>query len=141
MLLGITTGRFVVFDPNTDRVLEEHPAGIVAMGIDVCNVDDGVVITDFTGRVRLFDRGPDGRYRFRAGTAFSAPRRVAFSPSCELVAVTSGDDRHASLLRRSDLSVVRTWSLGPGLREQLFLDDKTLASVDACTVSFLSASP
>ncbi|MGZ6085302.1 MAG: hypothetical protein ACXWUE_17640 [Polyangiales bacterium] len=140
-LLGITTSRFVVFDPDADRVLEEHPAGIVAMGIDVCSTDDAVVITDFTGRLRLFERGADGRYAFRAATSISAPRRVAFSPTCDRIAVTSGDDRHAWLIRRSDLQTLRTYTLGPGLREQLFLDDKTLASVDACTVSFLDASP
>src|SRR5262249_38716556 len=38
-IVGITTSRLVVFDPATDRVLEDQPAGAVAMGVDVCAAD------------------------------------------------------------------------------------------------------
>ena len=138
LVVAITTGRLVVFDPRADRVLEEHAAGITAMGLALCNVDDRVAIADFTGRLRIFERdAEDGRYRFRAGVLLPAPRRVAFSPDCAHLVVTSGDDRHAFLLRPSDLTVLRAYELGPGLRDVTFVDDRTIASVDACTVSFI----
>lgn len=136
-ILAITTSRFVVFDPTTDRVLEDHPAGAVAMGIDVCKADDAVAITDFTGRVRVFERGADGAYHFSAGAFVPAPRRVSFSPSCDKLVVTSGDDRRAFLLRRRGLEIIRTFKLGPGLRDVVFLDDRWIAAADACTVNLL----
>jgi hypothetical protein len=140
-IVAITTGRLVVFDPDADQVLEEHAAGTVAMGIDVCDVDGAIAVTDFAGRVRLFERGPDGRYAFHMGTFLTAPRRVAFSPTCDRLVVTSGDDRRAFLLRRVDLQVVRTYQLGPGLRDVVFADDRDVAAADACTVTFLDAEP
>jgi hypothetical protein len=140
-IVAITTGKLVLFDPASDAVLEEHPAGAVAMGVDVCAIDDAVAVTDFTGRVRLFERGEGERYRLRAGAFLPAPRRVAFSPGCERLIVTSGDDRRAFLLRRSDLEVVRTYRLGPGLRDVVFVDERHAAVADACTVSVLDAGP
>jgi hypothetical protein len=140
-IVAITTGRLVVFDPASNQVLEEHPAGAVAMGVDVCATDDALAVTDFTGRVRLFERGEGGRYRLRAGVFLPAPRRVAFSPGCDRLVVTSGDDRRAFLVRRSDLAVVRTYRLGPGLRDVVFVDDRHAAAADACTVSVLDAEP
>jgi hypothetical protein len=139
-IVGITTSRLFVFDPRGDTLLEDQPAGIVAMGVDLCPSDDAIAVTDFTGRLRLFDRQGEG-YAFRAGVSLPAPRRVAFSPGCDRLLVTSGDDRHAFLLRRSDLSIVRTYQLGPGLRDVTFLDEKTAAAVDGCTVNLLNAAP
>jgi hypothetical protein len=140
LLVAINTGRLVVFDPRSDRVEDDQAAGMVAMGLDVCVADDAVVVADLAGRVRLFDWTADKRYRFRSGVRLPAPRRVAFAPSCDRVVVTSGDDRHAWLLRRSDLTVLRTWTLGPGLRDVTFVDDKTVAVADGCTLTVLDAS-
>ena len=137
-LVAITTSRLIVFDPRRDRVLSEQAAGIVAMGIDLCAKDDAVAIADFSGRVRVFDRSGDD-YRFRAGVSLPAPRRIAFSPSCSHLVVTSGDDRHAYLLRRDDLAIVRRYTLGPGLRDVVFLDESTIAAADACTFNTLEA--
>jgi hypothetical protein len=139
-IVGITTSRLFVFDPKGDAVLDEQPAGIVAMGVDVCAADDAVAVTDFTGRLRLFQRSGEG-YALLAGVQLPAPRRVAFSPACDRIIVTSGDDRHVYLVRRSDLVVMREYRLGPGLRDVTFLDDKTAAAVDACTINLLDASP
>ena len=136
-LVGITTTRRFVIDPHDDRLLEDQPAGLVAMGIDLCAADGSIAITDFTGRVRLFDRTPEGGYRFRAGVALPAPRRVAFSPSCDTLAVTSGDDRHVFLLRTRTLERLRTWTLGPGLRDLTFLDEHHVGAVDGCTLNAL----
>jgi hypothetical protein len=140
LIAGINTSRLFVYDPRSDRLVDDQAAGMVAMGIDVCAVDQSVVVADFVGRVRLFDWS-DGRHRFRAGARLPAPRRVAFSPGCDRVVVTSGDDRHAYLLRRSDLSIVRAWKLGPGLRDVTFVDDHTVAVADGCTLTLLDASP
>jgi hypothetical protein len=41
-IVAITTGKLVVFDPVSDRVLEGHPAGIVPRGVDVCALDDAL---------------------------------------------------------------------------------------------------
>ncbi|MFO0551554.1 MAG: hypothetical protein U0271_24415 [Polyangiaceae bacterium] len=139
LLAGITTGRFVLFDPKTDRVVEDHPAGVVAMGLDVCMHDDAVAITDFVGRVRLFEVGASGRYELTRGAFVRAPRRIAFSPSCDRIAVTSGTDRDLYVLRRSDLAVTAHYELGPGLRDLVFLDEGTVAAADACTVNLLDA--
>jgi hypothetical protein len=138
-LVGITTSRLVVFDPTTDRVTEELAAGVVAMGIDICASDGALAVTDFTGRLRIFEREPNGQYRFHAGAFLPAPRRVAFSPSCDRLLVTSGDDRRAFLVRRGDLGIERAYRLGPGLRDVAFLDENTPVVADACTASFLPA--
>lgn len=137
MLAGITTSRLFLFDPKTDRVVEEHPAGAVAMGIDVCRSDNALVVTDFVGRVRIYEWGSDGHYHFVRGAFYPAPRRAAFSPDCSSIAITSGNDRNAFLLRRSDLGLLRSYRLGPGLRDIVFLDAERAAVVDACTVNVL----
>lgn len=139
-IVGITMSRLFVFDPQDDRVLEDQRAGLVAMGIDICAADDAVVVADFTGRVRLFEREDDGPYRLRGGVNVPAARRVAFSPDCARIVVTSGDDRHAHLIRRTDLAVLRAWNLGPGLRDVAFLDDRWAAAADACTVNLLDTT-
>jgi hypothetical protein len=136
-LVGITTTRLLVFDPHEDHLVDEQAAGLVAMGVDLCAHDDSIAVTDFTGRVRLFDRTAAGGYRFRAAVDLPAPRRVAFSPSCDTLAVTSGDDRHAYLLRTRTLERLRTWKLGPGLRDLTFLDEHHVGAVDACTLNVL----
>jgi hypothetical protein len=138
-LVAITTARLCVFDTALDRVTEETVAGVVAMGVDVCQGDGALAVTDFTGRLRLFEPGIDGRYRFVAGVFLPAPRRVAFSPACDRLVVTSGDDRRVFLLRRAGLEVARTYRLGPGLRDVVFVDDRQVAAADACTVTFLDA--
>jgi hypothetical protein len=139
-LVGITTSRLFVLDPQTDAVRVDEPAGAVAMGVDVCPADDAAVVADFAGRVRLFDRSGEA-YVFRAGIALPAPRRVAFSPGCDRIVVTSGDDRSVFVLRRLDLSLLRTYRVGPGLRDVTFLDEKTAVAVDGCTVNLLDAAP
>lgn len=140
LLVGITTGRLIVFDPRIDRILDRQPAGIVAMGIDVCRADNAIVVTDFTGRIRLFEVGDDGHYHFIRGAYSAAARRTSFSKDCSKIAVTSGDDRHLSVLRRTDLSTLRTYSLGPGLRDIVFLDNRWIAAADACVVNFVDTT-
>lgn len=140
MLVGITTGRLVVFDPRTDVVLQEQPAGTVAMGIDVCRKDGSIAVTDFVGRVRLFDMLPNGNYVFKRAGFSPAARRVSFSPDCSKLAVTSGNDRNLFILNRADMSTERTYSLGPGLRDIVYLDERWVAAADACVVNFVDTT-
>jgi hypothetical protein len=140
LLVGITTGRLVVFDPRKDRVIDEQPAGTVAMGIDICRSDDAIVVTDFAGRVRLFEIGSDGRYVFTRAGFSPAARRTSFSPDCSKIAVTSGNDRNLFILKRADMSRERTYSLGPGLRDIVFLDNRWVAAADACVISFVDTA-
>jgi hypothetical protein len=139
MLVGIDTARLVVFDPEAWRVVEQHPAGIAVMGIDVCPRDDAVAITDMAGRVRVFERAPSGEYRFHAGVSLFAPRRIAFSPDCRMIGVTSADDHTVWSLRRADLSIARRYRVGPGLRDLTFTGPRQMAIADACMATFLDA--
>lgn len=137
-LVGITATKLVVIDPVTWKVEHEQAAGLVAMGVDLCAGSGVVVVTDFTGRVREFEPEPGGGYRLSAATFLPAPRRVAVSADCSRVLVTSGDDRHAFLLRREGLTEERVFKLGPGLRDVAFIDERTAAAADACTINWLT---
>jgi hypothetical protein len=137
MLVGIDTARLFVYDPRRDQVVESHAAGIAAMGLDVCPRDGTAAIADMAGRLRVFARGASGRYTFERGRLLAAPRRVAFSPDCALIATTSGDDHTVTILRRADLRVLRRFRVGPALRDLAFVDERELAVADACTATFL----
>jgi len=138
MLVGISTTDLLVFDPRRALVTERTAAALGAGGLDVCQRDGTAAVTDFAGRLRLFRRNSDGRYQFDRGVALSAPRRVAFSPDCAWIAVTSADDETAYVLRSSDLSIWRTFALGPGLRDVVYTGPREAAVVDACTVNTLA---
>ncbi len=138
-------GRLVLMQPDVILVysLEDHriehriPAGIAQMGFDVCPRDGAVVSADFTGRVRVFAQDPAAGYRFDWGLGLFAPRRVAFSPDCARIAVTSGNDRDVWIVDRASRKVVATYSVGPSVRGIAFLSDDVLAVADACTVTSL----
>lgn len=137
MLVGISTTELLVFDPRTKQVTERSAAALGAGGLDVCQVDGAAVVADYAGRVRLFKLGPTGKYELERGVSLSSPRRVAFSPDCAWIAVSSGDDETAYVLRRADLSIWRTFRLGPGLRDVVYTRPREVAIVDACTVNVL----
>lgn len=137
MLVGISTTELLVFDPRSEQVTERIAAALGAGGLDVCQVDGAAVVADYAGRLRLFTRDATGKYQFERGVALSSPRRVAFSPDCAWIAVSSGDDETAYVLRRSDLSIWRTFRMGPALRDVVYTRPRELAIVDACTVNIL----
>jgi hypothetical protein len=118
-------------------VTERSAAALGAGGLDVCQVDGAALVADYAGRLRLFKIGPTGKYELEQGVSLSSPRRVAFSPDCAWIAVTSGDDETAYVLRRGDLSVWRTFRLGPGLRDVVYTGPREVAIVDACSVNIL----
>jgi hypothetical protein len=140
MFVGIDTNRLFVFDPERRAVIEEHGAGISTLGVDLCSRDGRVAVTDLAGIIRVFARGQSGEYSFERGALLAAPRRVAFSADCEVLGVTSGNDKTVYVLRASTLEVVKSYSLGPGLRDLTFSGPREIAAADACTATILDAS-
>ena len=138
LFVGVDTARLFVYDPDRDHIVESHAAGIAVLGMALCGVDDAVAVADMGGRVRLFERRRKGRYGFVRGSWVNAPRRLAFSPDCTLLGVTSGDDQTVTVLRRKDLSVVKRYRVGPGLRDITFIGKRELVIADACTATFIS---
>jgi hypothetical protein len=137
MLIAIDTTHLYVFDPHKGAVIESLPVALGSGGLDVCATSGEVAVADYAGRIRLFSRDETGRYRFARGAATPAPRRVAFSPDCAFLTLSSADDTTVEVLRRRDLRVVRRFALGPGLRDATYLDARRVGVVDACTVTIV----
>jgi len=126
----------MVYSLQDERVSQRIPAGVFMFNRhETCPLDDAVALADMTGRVRLFAREPDGRYRFDWGISLPSPRNVAFSPDCRFLGVTSMDDTTVSLVDLGMRKVVATYHVGPVLREILFLGPRELAVTDACTLT------
>jgi len=138
MIVGIDTARLFLFDPQQDVVTASYSAGIVAMGVDVCKDDDAVIISDMAGRLRLFETDSNGTYHFSGGTYLIAPRRVAFSPDCTSIAVTSTDDSTLWLVNRKGLVLQKRYQIGPGLRDVTFISNTEIVAADACSATFIS---
>ncbi|MDQ3035942.1 MAG: hypothetical protein M3Y87_26295 [Myxococcota bacterium] len=138
-LVGISTTELTVIDTVSGTIRERQPAAMCAGGVAICPDDLAVAVADLAGRVRLFERDVHGHYAFVRSGAARSPRRITFSPDCRALAVTSADDETVVVLSREDLSVVRTYRLGPGLRDVHWLSGGDLLVVDACTVSRLRA--
>jgi hypothetical protein len=138
-MLGVTTSTLAKFELESGEVAWTRPVGLVAMGLSVCQADGATAVTDFTGRVRIFEHEPDsaGPPALTGARFLPAPRRVEFSPDCTQLAVSSGNDAEVFVLRRSDLETVRSYRLGPGIRDLTWLDDETLAVADACSLTTL----
>jgi hypothetical protein len=138
LVVGIDTARLFVFDPNEREVIWREGAGICVMGIDQCASDGRVAITDMAGRLRLYQPAAEG-YELIDSIGLRAPRRVAFSPDCERLAVTSADDVTVYVLSTDPLEQLDAHALGPGLRDLAFVGPRTIAAADACTVTTLDA--
>ncbi len=137
LLVAIDTTHLYVFDPRAGVVTESLPVALGSGGLDVCAATGEVAVADYAGRLRLFSLDRAGHYRFERSAATPAPRRVAFSPDCAFLTLSSADDTTVEVLRRSDLSVVRRYALGPGLRDATYLDARRVGVVDACTVTIV----
>lgn len=140
-LVGISTTELVVIDTASGAIRERQPAAMCAGGVAICAADDAVAVADLAGRVRLFERDGSGGYAFVRSRAARSPRRVVFSPDCSALAVTSADDETLVVLSRADLSILRRYRLGPGLRDVHWLPDGDLLAIDACTVTRLRPLP
>ncbi|APR79842.1 Hypothetical protein A7982_05189 [Minicystis rosea] len=138
-------GQLVIMQPNSlsvyapaeRRVVHRIRSGIAQMGFDICPLDGSLVTADFAGRVRVFSEDATDGYRFSWGVSLFAPRRVAFSPDCTRIAVTSGDDEHVWIIDRAQRQVDITYSVGPSIRGIAFLSNDDVGVADACTVTSL----
>lgn len=126
----------MTFDPETGEITDRTTAALVSLGMDYCPKDDAVVVGDLAGRIRFFNRSPSG-YRFDWGLDETAPRRVAFSPGCRFVAVTSHEGPSVSIIDRNARAFIRRFQVGPALREVTFVGERKVVTADACTVSLL----
>jgi hypothetical protein len=134
-ILASSSSDLAVIDARTGHIRERHPAALCTGSIASCPLDHAVAVTDYAGRVRLFERDARGHYAFVRSGAMMSPRRVVFSPDCRALAVASADDETISVLRRRDLRVVESYHVGPSLRDLAWLPSGDLLIVDACTVT------
>jgi hypothetical protein len=134
-LVLASTASLMVFDPEEERVIERVPAALASAGFDVCGVDGSVAMGDLTGRVRIFTLDDAGHYRFAWGISLFAPRRVAFSPDCSRIAVTSADDHHVTLVDTSSHDAVNVFAAGPGLREVAATGSREFSISDVCSLT------
>ncbi len=137
-VVAVDTTRISIFDPDTWTVTSQMPAGLANHHFARCEQDDALVTADFIGRIREFVPDGAGSYRFAWGLSLPAPRRVAYSPDCRFIAVTSADDHSVFVVARDTHRVVRRFNVGPALRDVTFLGPREIAAVDACTVEQLA---
>lgn len=129
------SSELMVFDTKSSRVLQRMPAGLANVGLGLCPADGAVAVADYAGRLRVFAPGADGRYRFSWSLGLFAPRQVAFSPDCRFLAVASGDGETVSLISRDTQTIRSTYTVGPALREVVFLGPNRLAITDVCSLT------
>jgi hypothetical protein len=129
------SGALVVFDPDEDRVLESVPSGLANLGLDLCRRDGAAAVADTTGRLRVFALDRDGHYRFAWGVSVFAPRRVAYSPDCSRIAVTSADDHRVFVIDAEQRRVVDVFRAGPALREVAPTGPREFSVSDVCSMT------
>lgn len=134
-LVLTNTASLSVFSPAIDRVVERVPAGLAIIGFDVCPADGSVAVADATGRVRVFTIDDADRYQFAWGTTLFAPRRIAYSPDCSRLAVTSADDRRVSIVDTAAHRVVDVFAAGPALREVAATGPREFSITDVCSMT------
>jgi len=129
------SGALVVFDPDARRVVERVPSGIASLGLDLCSRDGAAAVADTAGRLRVFELDGDGRYRFAWGVSVFAPRRVAYSPDCSRLAVTSADDHRVYLIDTQTRRIADVFRAGPALREVAPTGPREFSVSDVCSMT------
>ena len=129
-----STSHFRLVDADGRGVVSSVPSALASNGLDVCAGDGSIAVSDLAGRVRVFRPDAEGSYRFEWGRNLTAPRRVAFSPDCEQLAVTSGDDHTVWVLDTASHEVRCTYHVGPALRDVTYLDERSFVVTDVCGV-------
>ena len=129
------TSSLIVFDPQEERVIERMESGLFNSGFDVCEADGRVAVADLFGRLRVFETDATGHYNFAWGVSLFAPRRVAFSPDCARIAVTSADDHRVFIIDAATHRVVRTFQAGPALREVAATGPREFSVTDVCSMT------
>lgn len=131
----INNASLMVFSPDDERVVERLPAGLALIGFDVCRGDGSVAVADATGRLRIFRIGDDGHYAFAWGVSLFAPRRVAYSPDCSRIAVTSADDRRVYIVDAVAHRIADVFAAGPALREVAATGPREFSITDVCSMT------
>jgi hypothetical protein len=129
------TASLLVFSPDDDRIVEDRAAGFAILGFDMCAADGAVAVADTMGRLRIFEMDPAGGYRFAWGVSMFAPRRVAYSPDCSRIAVTSADDHSVFVVDRAARRIVDTLHGGPALREVAATAEREFSIADICSMT------
>lgn len=134
-LLLSNSAELMVFVPGEDRVVERVPIGLAVLGFDICPVDGSIAVGDLTGRLRIFERDRDRRYRFAWGVGVFAPRRIAYARDCSRIAVTSADDHRLFIVDPAERRVIETLPAGPALREVAVTGPREFSITDVCTLT------
>ena len=71
---------------------------------------------------------------FRSLSLF-APRRVAFSPDCSHIAVTSADDHRVFLVDGKARRLSHTFYAGPALQEVIATGPREFSVTDVCSIT------
>jgi len=133
-----TTSRLQIWDPDEQRIDFSTPSAIGSIHMDMCPLDDAVVVPDLTGRVRVFESDGNGGYEFAWGISLTAPRWAGFSPDCQQIAITSADDHSVTVIDRESREVVCTFHSGPGLRIPTYVGPREIAVANMCGLSVVS---
>jgi hypothetical protein len=124
-----------VFVPAEGRLREPVASGMFTIGNDICAADGSMALADASGRLRVFTMdGPD-RYRFAWGISLFAPRRVAYSPDCTRLAVTSADDHRVYLIDTTERRILDVFQAGPALREVAATGPREFSITDVCSMT------
>jgi hypothetical protein len=127
-----STSQLNLFDG--EHVLERTASALLSVGFDLCAGDGAAAVADETGRLRIFTLD-NGHYRFAWGLPLFAPRRVAWSPDCARLAVTSSDDHSVFIIDAAARRVIETHQAGPALREVTATGPREFSVTDACAVT------
>lgn len=134
-LVLTSTASLIVFSPTEERVTERVGAGVANIGFDICSSDGTVAIADATGRLRVFALDAAGHYQFAWGLSLFAPRRVAYSPDCSRLAVTSADDHSVNIIDAATQRIVDVRHAGPALREVAATGPREFSVADVCSMT------
>ncbi len=124
-----------VFEPDEHRVLERVPVALASLSSDVCSIDGSIVVTDLSGRIRVFELDEAGHYRFAWGVSLFAPRRASFSRDCSRIGVTSADDRRVFMVDAAQHRVIDVFEAGPALREVAATGPREFSISDVCSMT------
>lgn len=134
-LVVSNTAKLLVVAPESGAVIERIPAGFMDIGFDVCGGNGTVAVADMSGRLRVFEIDDTGHYRLAWGVSLFAPRRVAYSPDCSRIAVTSGDDRRVFIIDGATHRVVDVLHEGPALRDVAPTGPREFSIADSCSMT------
>lgn len=134
-LVLVDSSSLMVFDPHEDRVVERVPARLGGHGFDVCAANGSAAVADLSGRLRIFELDDASHYQFAWGVSVFAPRRVAFSPDCSHIAVTSADDHRVYIVDAAARRVTDVFHAGPALRDVAATGPREFSVSDVCSIT------